>query len=447
MRNDRGDFTAGARLIGISAIAVGVGVLCSGVAVILLRLIALFTNLFYYGSLSLVERSPAGHHLGWWSVLVPVAGGLIIGLMARYGSERIRGHGIPEAMEAILIGGSRMQPRVALLKPLSSAISIGSGGPFGAEGPIIMTGGSLGSLVAQAFHMTSSERKTLLVAGAAGGMSAVFATPMAAVLLAVELLLFEWKPRSLIPVALASFVANLLRPYLLGAGPMFPVAPHDVLPAASLLGAGAVGRLAGLLAVALTAAVYAAEDAFHKLPIHWMWWPAIGGLVVGLGGMIQPRALGVGYDIIEQLLRGDYVPRALVGLIVVKAVIWAIALGSGTSGGVLAPACHHGRRALGAALAFSILPGSDRGRLWPLVAMAATMGGTMLAADGRDLRPGTDPRHQYPARAADRLGRRVWVHSPGDEAVDLDREGRAPRLPHHPRVQHRPPGAPEASAR
>ena len=310
--------------------------LCSGVALILLRLIALFTNLFYYGSLSFVERAPAGHHLGWWSVLVPVVGGLIIGLMARFGSEKIRGHGIPEAMEAILIGRSRMSPKVALLKPISSAISIGSGGPFGAEGPIIMTGGSLGSLVAQAFHLTSSERKTLLVAGAAGGMAAIFATPMAAVLLAVELLLFEWKPRSLIPVALASFVADLLRPYLLGAGPMFPVVPHAALPTAALLGAGAVGLLAGLLAVALTAAVYAAEDAFHRLPIHWMWWPAIGGLVVGLGGMIQPRALGVGYDIIEQLLTGQYVPGALVGLILVKGVIWSVALGSGTSGGVLA---------------------------------------------------------------------------------------------------------------
>ena len=374
MRNDRGDFTAGTRLIGISAIAVVVGVLCSGVALVLLRLIALFTNLFYYGSLSFVERAPAGHHLGWWSVLVPVAGGLIIGLMARYGSERIRGHGIPEAMEAILIGQSRMQPKVAVLKPLSSAISIGSGGPFGAEGPIIMTGGSLGSLVAQAFHLTSSERKTLLVAGAAGGMSAVFATPMAAVLLAVELLLFEWKPRSLIPVALAAFVANLLRPYLLGTGPMFPVASHGALPTAVLLGAGVVGLLAGLLAVALTAAVYAAEDAFHRLPIHWMWWPAIGGLAVGVGGLVQPRALGVGYDIIEQLLRGDYVPGALVGLIVVKALIWAVALGSGTSGGVLAPLLIMGG-ALGA-LASPILPGSDRA-LWPLVAMAATMGGTM----------------------------------------------------------------------
>jgi CBS domain-containing protein len=293
--------------------------------VVLIRLIDLFTNLFYYGTPSFAHRIPADHHLGWWAVLIPAAGGLIIGLMARYGSERIRGHGIPEAMEAILIGKSRMQPKVAVLKPVSSAISIGSGGPFGAEGPIIMTGGSLGSLVAQAFHLTGAERKTLLVAGAAGGMSATFATPMAAVLLAVELLLFEWKPRSLIPVALASFVAALLRPMLMEPGPMFPVAAHAALPTSALLASGAVGLLAGLLAMLLTAAVYSAEDAFHRLPIHWMWWPTLGGLFVGIGGLIQPRALGVGYDIIEQLLNGHYIPSALVSLIVVKGLIWSVA--------------------------------------------------------------------------------------------------------------------------
>jgi chloride channel protein, CIC family len=374
MKSERGDFTAGVRLVGIAAIAIVVGALCSVVAVVLLRLIDLFTNLFYYGSLSFAHRIPAGSHLGWAAVLVPVAGGLIIGLMARYGSERIRGHGIPEAMEAILIGQSRMQPKVAVLKPLSSAISIGSGGPFGAEGPIIMTGGSIGSLVAQAFHLTAAERKTLLVAGAAGGMSATFATPMAAVLLAVELLLFEWKPRSLIPVALASLVAALLRPMILEPGPMFPVAPHAALPAADLLLAALVGLLAGLLAILLTQAVYAAEDAFHRLPIHWMWWPALGGLAVGVGGLVQPRALGVGYDIIEQLLTGQYVPRLLVGLIVVKALIWSVALGSGTSGGVLAPLLIMGG-ALGA-MAAPLLPGGD-GALWPLVCMAAALGGTM----------------------------------------------------------------------
>src|SRR5437588_62925 len=237
----KGDFTADRRLILISAIGLFIGALCAIVAVVLLKLIGFFTNLFFFGRLSLAFTSPSENHLGLTVLLVPVIGGLLIGLMARYGSERIRGHGIPEAMEAILIGRSRMQPKVALLKPLSSAISIGSGGPFGAEGPIIMTGGALGSIIAQAFHMTASERKTLLVAGAAAGMSATFATPMAAVLLAVELLLFEWKPRSLIPVALASFVAALLRPMLMEPGPMFPVAAHAALSTSALLAAGAVG--------------------------------------------------------------------------------------------------------------------------------------------------------------------------------------------------------------
>ena len=246
---ESGDFTAEFRLVGISAIAVVIGAVCAVVALVLLRMIDLFTNLFYFQEFSLRPHLPAANTLGWLAVLVPVVGGLIIGLMARYGSERIRGHGIPEAMEAILIGQSRMSAKVAVLKPISSAISIGSGGPFGAEGPIIMTGGSLGSIIAQVFHLTAAERKTLLVAGAAGGMSATFDTPMAAVLLAVELLLFEWKPRSLIPVALASAFAALLRPYLLGAGPMFPVAPHGVLPTADLLASVAVGLLAGVLAL------------------------------------------------------------------------------------------------------------------------------------------------------------------------------------------------------
>src|SRR4051795_9105282 len=271
MNPERGDFTADVRLLKIAAIAVVVGSLCAVAAVILLRLIDLFTNLFYYGSLSLVHRIPANHHLGWWSVLVPAAGGLVIGLMARYGSDRIRGHGIPEALEAILIGRARMSPKVAVLKPLSSAVSIGTGGPFGAEGPIIMTGGAIGSIIAQAFHMTANERKTLLVAGAAGGMSATFGTPVAAVLLAVELLLFELKPRSLIPVALASAVAAAVRPFLLGSGPLFPTAPHPEAGPAALAACLLVGLLAGAVSSLLTWGVYKAEDAFARLPIHWMW--------------------------------------------------------------------------------------------------------------------------------------------------------------------------------
>jgi H+/Cl- antiporter ClcA/CBS domain-containing protein len=303
-----------------------------------------------------------------------MAGGLIIGLMARYGSEKIRGHGIPEAMEAILIGRSRMSAKVALLKPLSSAISIGTGGPFGAEGPIIMTGGALGSLFAQAFHLSAAERKTLLVAGAAAGMAAIFATPLAAVLLAVELLLFEWKPRSFIPVAAAAAVAAALRVPLLGPGPIFPLEAHPALSGAELTVSLGVGILAGFGSGVLTWLVYTAEDAFAKLPIHYMWWPVIGGLFVGLGGLVFPRALGVGYDTIGDLLAGHLVGGFLIGLMLTKALIWAIALGSGTSGGVLAPLLIMGG-SLGAVEAHW-LPVGDVG-LWAMISMAAMMGGTM----------------------------------------------------------------------
>jgi H+/Cl- antiporter ClcA/CBS domain-containing protein len=371
---ESGDFTADPRMIWISSIALCVGVLCAFVALLLMWAIGFFTNLFFYQQLSFTFRSPADNQLGILVLFVPVIGGLIIGLMARFGSERIRGHGIPEAMEAILIGRSRMEPKVAVLKPLSSAISIGSGGPFGAEGPIIMTGGAFGSLIGQAFHLSAAERKTLLVAGAAGGMSATFATPVAAVLLAVELLLFEWKPRSVVPVALSSAVAAAIRPYLIGVGPLFPVPVHPSVGPVGLLSAVVIGLAAGGLSAALTAAVYGAEDAFQRLPIHWMWWPAIGGLVVGIGGLIQPHALGVGYDTIAQLLRGDFVATSLLSLIIVKGIIWSVALGSGTSGGVLAPLLIMGG-ALGA-LETLVLPGGTRA-LWPLVSMAAVLGGTM----------------------------------------------------------------------
>jgi H+/Cl- antiporter ClcA/CBS domain-containing protein len=297
--------------------------------------------------------------------------------MARYGSERIRGHGIPEALESILINGSKVQPRLAILKPVSAAISIGSGGPFGAEGPIIMTGGALGSVISQLFHLTAAERKTLLVAGAAAGMSATFATPISAVLLAVELLLFEWKPRSAIPVALASATAGAARRYVLGLGPLFPVPHHAIfIGPQGLLGCVLAGLLAGALSALLTIGVYAAEDSFMKLPIHWMWWPAIGGLAVGLGGMIFPQALGVGYDTIQSLLQGD-VPRAVIaGVLLVKSAIWVISLGSGTSGGVLAPLLMMGA-ALGGVEAI-FLPNEGAG-FWPLIGMGAILGGTMRA--------------------------------------------------------------------
>jgi H+/Cl- antiporter ClcA len=370
----KGDFTAGMGLVRIAAMAIVVGAACAGVAWVLLKLIDFFTNLFYFQTLSFDPASPAQNTLGMLAILVPAVGGLVIGLMARYGSDRIRGHGIPEALEAILIGRSRMSPTVAVLKPVSSAISIGSGGPFGAEGPIIMTGGACGSLLAQLFHMTAAERKTLLVAGAAGGMTATFGTPVAAVLLAVELLLFELKPRSLVPVALACTMAAALRPFLLDPGPLFPVKLHESLSLTVVGSSAGVGLICGVVALILTLAVYAMEDWFHRLPIHWMWWPALGGLVVGLGGMIEPRALGVGKDVIADLLQRDFALRVMVPLAAVKCVIWATALGSGTSGGVLAPLLMMG--GIAGAAAGAILPGGDP-QLWALVGMGSVMGGTM----------------------------------------------------------------------
>jgi H+/Cl- antiporter ClcA/CBS domain-containing protein len=311
------------------------------------------------------------------AVLVPVAGGLIIGLMARYGSERIRGHGIPQPLESILLNGSKVQPRLAVLKPLSSAISIGSGGPFGAEGPIIMTGGAFGSIMAQLLKLTSAERKTLLVAGAAAGMAATFAAPVASAVLAIELLLFELKPRSAVPVLLAAATAGAGRRYILGLGPLFPTPAHQIFIGPSgLAGCVIAGLLAGLLSALLTKGVYTAEDLFQKLPFHWMWWPAIGGLFVGLGGLIFPQALGVGYDTIGALLQGD-VPRGVIaGVLLVKSMIWIISLGSGTSGGVLAPLLMMGA-ALGGIEAM-FLPGLGNG-FWPLVSMAAILAGTMRA--------------------------------------------------------------------
>jgi H+/Cl- antiporter ClcA len=370
-----GDFTTTYRVIPLTLAAVAIGAVTAYIAWALLRLIAFFTNVFYFGRFSTQTASPADHHLGVWAVLVPVAGSLLIGLMARYGSERIRGHGIPEAIESILMHGSRVQPRLALLKPLSSAISIGSGGPFGAEGPIIMTGGAFGSMMAQFFHLTAVERKILLVAGAAAGMSGTFASPVSAVLLAVELLLFEWKPRSMIPVVAASATAVAVRWSILGMGPLFPVPPHPAFVGVPvLLGCLLAGILAGVLSALLTAAVYLAEDAFQHLPIHWMWWPAIGGLVVGCGGLIFPRALGVGYDTIGELLQGHAAVAVLAGVLLVKPIIWSTALGSGTSGGVLAPLLMMGA-ALGGVEAH-FLPDMGAG-FWPLVSLGAILGGTM----------------------------------------------------------------------
>ncbi|MGN6464811.1 MAG: chloride channel protein [Rhizobiaceae bacterium] len=369
-----GDFTMDARVLFIAAVAVVVATAGVAVGYALLKLIHLCTNIAYFGEFSLANLHIEDNRIGWWAVLVPVAGAFIVGLMARFGSEKIRGHGIPEAIEAILLGRSRLSPKVAILKPLSSAIAIGTGGPFGAEGPIIMTGGAVGSLIAQMLPVSDNERKTLLVAGAAAGMTTVFGTPIAAIMLAVELLLFEWTPRSFIPVAVATIVAEVERTALHMPSPIFPFDGTSDINLTMLLCWVSVGAASGLLSGLLTLFVYACEDGFQKLPVHWMWWPMLGGLVVGIGGLIDPRALGVGYDNIAHLLTGQTIAIAALTLLAVKAVVWAVALGSGTSGGVLAPLLIMGG-ALGASLS-GYLPSASPG-FWALLAMAATMGGTM----------------------------------------------------------------------
>ncbi|MFJ6328641.1 MULTISPECIES: chloride channel protein [unclassified Rhizobium] len=374
-RREAGDFTTDKRVLLLIGMAIIVGTGGAFAAWLLVNLIALVTNVVWFGHFSTQASSLANAARSPWMVAAPVLGGLAIGLMARFGSEKIRGHGIPEAIEAILIGGSRMSPKVALLKPLSSAISIGTGGPFGAEGPIIMTGGAIGSLFAQCFHMSAAERKTLLVAGAASGMTAIFGSPIAAVMLAVELLLFEWKPRSFIPVAVAACVSIYWRSFLFGQGPLFATNFQSHIPWWGVFLCVAMGIVSGLQSGLLTTLLYKIEDAFERLPIHWMWWPALGGLIVGLGGLIEPRALGVGYDVISDLLGSHIVAKAVFAILLVKAGIWLVALSSGTSGGVLAPLL-----ILGGALGWLVglvFPG-DPG-FWALLGMAAMMGGTMRA--------------------------------------------------------------------
>jgi H+/Cl- antiporter ClcA len=371
-----GDYAVSPRLLIISALALAIGVVSALVADALLRLIGLITNLVFYQRIAtgLVAPGVGAHH--WWLIVsAPVVGGLIIGVMARYGSDAIRGHGMPEAIEAIMRGGSKIRPRVALLKPVSAAIAIGTGGPFGAEGPIIMTGGAFGSLMAQTLSLTADERKTLLVAGAAAGMAATFNAPLASILLAVELLLFELRPRSLVPVSIAVVIATALRWRLLGVAPLF--AAHQALPNLSsidLLLCAAAGVVGGFVAWLATSLVYLSEDSFRKLPIHWMWWPALGGLIIGIGGLFEPRALGVGYDVIGTLLAGHATLALIIGILVVKTLIWSLSLGSGTSGGVLAPVFMIGA-ALGSLLSYVFPPVAPG--FWALMSLAAVVGGVM----------------------------------------------------------------------
>ena len=375
------------RTIVVAGLAVLIGIAGGLVAQALVALISLATNISFYGRLSTAFVSPAAAHRGPVALLIiPVVGALIVGLMARFGSSSIRGHGIPEVMERVLRGESRIPARVMFLKPVSAAIAIGTGGPFGAEGPIIATGGALGSLVGQVLHVTADERKTLLAAGAAAGMAATFGSPVAAVLLSVELLLFEYRPRSIIPVAFAAAVATAVRIIFNGTAPVFPIRDLAQPSPSALFFYAVLGALCGLVAVGITSFTYGVEDAFEKFGerfrIHWMWWPAIGAIVVGIVGIAEPRTLGVGYDNITGLLSGTIAGRALVILVVLKFVSWAIYLGSGTSGGTMAPLFTIGG-GIGAGfgmLAASVAPvlGVDAG-VSGLVGMAALFAGASHA--------------------------------------------------------------------
>ena len=325
------------RMVLISFLAAGIGLLAGLVAFALYKLIGLVTNIVFYHRVVADFTSARHNHLGLWVILMPVIGGIIVGFMAKYGTPKIKGHGIPEAMEAVLVNRSRIQPRVAILKPLSAAIAIGTGGPFGAEGPIIQTGGAIGSLIGQLLHTTASERKVLLASGAAAGMSATFNTPIAGVILAIELLLFEFKARSFIPLVIASTLATAVHMQLLGGGPMFTVAPMDfgvprALPFYILL-----GLVCGLAAVGFSKLLYWTEDQFEKLPIDDLWWPAIGALGLGIIGYFVPRVLGVGYDTISDILNANLAWKLLLIVMIAKAIALVVSLGSGTSGGLLAP--------------------------------------------------------------------------------------------------------------
>ncbi len=371
------------RLLLICGISVPLAAAAAVIAYVLVHLIALITNLSFFGRLSVEEVSPAGNGLGLWVIGVPVVGGLIVGLMARYGSKAIRGHGIPEAMEQILTNQSRIPPRMTFLKPLSSAIAIGTGGPFGAEGPIIATGGALGSLVGQVLRTTAAERKTLLAAGAAAGMSATFGAPVSAVLLAIELLVFEFRPRSLIPIALAAVTAAGARLVLFGGGPVFPMPDLATPSGPSIAVYVAIGAVVGIASVGVTRLVYWIEDLFERLPVHWMWWPAIGAVAVGVAGYFAPRTLGVGYENISGIISGELAPLGFVAfLCAMKLISWSVALGSGTSGGTLAPLFTIGAGAgalLGAAAVIAVPGAGVDVRVAALVGMAAIFAGASRA--------------------------------------------------------------------
>ena len=370
------------RLALVSFLAAGIGLAAGAIALVLYKLIGLFTNLFFYHRWDTSFASARLNQLGWWVIVTPVIGGLVVGVMAKYGSAKIKGHGIPEAMEAVLFNRSRIQPRVAILKPLSAAIAIGTGGPFGAEGPIIQTGGAVGSLVGQVFHTTGSERKVLLACGAAAGMAATFNTPIAGVILAIELLLFEFKSRSFIPLVIASTLATAVHMLTLGAGPMFTVKFVDFGIPRALPFYLALGGICGLAAVGFSKLLYWVEDQFEKLPLDPLWWPAIGALGLGIIGYFVPRVLGVGYDTISDILNAQLALKLLLVVMIAKAVALVISLGSGTSGGLLAP-MFMSSAALGGVFAMGLNRIFPSANLAPgafaLVAMGAVFGAASRA--------------------------------------------------------------------
>lgn len=371
------------RLLNISMAAILVAVCISFIAKLLVYLIYLITNISFFGKFSILDSGPAQNTLGLWVIAIPAIGGLIVGLMTLYGSKAIRGHGIPEAMEQILTNQSKIKPAITYLKPISSAISIGTGGPFGAEGPIIATGGALGSTLGQLLKITHNERKILLAAGATAGMSAIFGSPIAAIFLAIELLLFEFSPRSIIPVTLACITGAAGHHLLFGNIPVFEMKGLIVTPTNTALAAYSVmGIVIGILAVIVTKFVYLIEDAFEKVPVHWMWWPALGGIAVGIIGYFSPRTLGVGYNNITDILSGSMPMQIILALCLFKFISWAIALGSGTSGGTLAPLLTIGGAtgALLGSLLINIFPSSGVTiPLAALVGMSAMFAGASRA--------------------------------------------------------------------
>lgn len=371
-------------VIKICCIAMAVGFIGGLVAQGLLELIYLFTNVFFYGKLSFQISNPAYNHLGLWVVLVSPIGGLLVGIMVHYWEPTLKGHGIPEAMEAVLFGQSRMRTRVAILKPLATAIAIGTGGPFGAEGPIIQTGAAFGSLLGQAVRLTPYYRRVLLASGAAAGMAATFTAPLAGVLVAIELLLFEFRARSFIPVALAAAVATGVRIHFAGWAPLFPTPAFRLTSLNELWLFGLMGVLMGMIGIAMIRVLSWMEDLFDNIPIKCalIWSPAIGALILGVIGYFYPQVFGTGYDTIRDMLNDRLPGSRLLGVSVAKFVAVVVSLGSGTTGGVFAPSLIVGG-GFGAAFAMGcrhVFPHliSDPA-LYALVAMAAAFAGIARA--------------------------------------------------------------------